>query len=141
MIQMIDEVSDGYTGQLSKPFIEFARRQLVNATRYCAVERRAEERHPMLIPAIVVPVDDDNRPIGDPMEVVTRDVASTSIGLFHEGPLRNKRMALRMKLAGAEVNLLLQVIWHSEMGPFFGSAGWYVKKLDEFPYELPGYLS
>jgi hypothetical protein len=130
---MIDEVTGIYEGTLSRPFIEFARRQLVNATLYKGPDKRTEGRHPMMLPALVVPIDERNQPIDDVFEVVTRDVASTSIGLFHQEPLNHKRLALHMFMAGTEVNLVLQIVWKGPMGPFYGSAGWYVDRLEEFP--------
>ena len=87
----------------------------------------------MMLPALIVPVDEFNRPIGKIIEVVTRDVATSSIGLFHPDPLDQKRFALHMVMSGAEVNLVVQIIWKGPMGPFFGSAGWYIEKLNEFP--------
>lgn len=141
MSDIIDEVSASYVGKLSQPFLNFARRQLVNASGYSSVEVRSEERQPMMLPAVVVAIDDFDHPLGEVHEVVTRDVASTSIGLLHEEALKHKRVALRMMLAGAEVNLVLQIVWQSEMGPYFGSAGWYVKKLNEFPAEIPAHLT
>lgn len=132
---MIDEVTGIYEGTLSKPFLEFARRQLVNATLYKGPEQRTEGRYPMMLPAMVVPIDEFNQPIDDVVEVVTRDIASTSIGLFHQEPLppHHKRLALHMFMAGVEVNLVLQLVWRGPMGPFFGSAGWYLDRLPEFP--------
>lgn len=132
---MIDEVTGVYHGSLTKPFLEFARRQLVNATLHGGNEKRLEARHPMMLPALVVPIDERNFPVDETIEVVTRDVASTSIGLFHQEPLdpRHKRLALQMFMVGNEVNLVLQVVWRGPMGPFFGSAGWYLDRLDSFP--------
>jgi hypothetical protein len=130
---MIDEVSHQYEGSLSPEFVDFARRQLVNATSYANLEKRVEDRHPMMLPALLVELNENDEPIGEVIEAVTRDVASTSIGLFHEEALPSKRYAIHFFIANAEVNLVLQIIWRSEMGPFYGSAGWYVKRLDRFP--------
>ena len=130
---MIDEVTGIYSGTLSRPFLEFARRQLVNATLYRGAERRLEDRHPMMLPGLVVPVDESNQTIGEVSEVVTRDVATSSIGLFHQEPFDEKRLALHMHMSGTKVNLIIKVIWKGPMGPFFGSAGWYVDKIDDFP--------
>lgn len=87
----------------------------------------------MMLPVLAVPVDEDNQPIGHVFEMVTHDVASTSIGLFHEASLTAKRPAIQLVLAGIQVKLILQVIWKSPMRPFYGSAGWYREKLNRFP--------
>ena len=132
-MRKLEEQQASYEGSLSKPFLAFTRRQLVNALLHKGQEKRREHRHPMIIPAFVVPVNEDNEPIGDAFEVMTRDVASASIGLFHEEPLRYKRLILNMILANTEVNLIIQIIWRGALGPFYGSAGWYVERVDSFP--------
>ncbi|MEM7475322.1 MAG: hypothetical protein AAF483_10050 [Planctomycetota bacterium] len=140
MATLIDEVTAKYRGNLSKPFIEFARRQLVNATMFEPSERRNEDRHPMMLPVLIVPINESNDPVGPVAEAITRDVASTSIGLFHEDPMEHTRLAVRMDLANVEVNLALKIIWASDMGPFFGSAGWYTRKLNEFPADISQFV-
>ncbi len=135
-MQIIDEVSQDYDGTLSREFIEFARRQLVNASTYRGSEKRGEGRQPMMLHAMVVPIDENNQAIGRPIEVVTRDVASTSIGLFHEQPLEHKRHALKMRMAGVDICVVVSRIWMGEMGPFYGSAGWFVEQLSELPVEI-----
>ncbi len=129
-------ISHGYTGTLSKELVDFARRQLVNATMYKGDERRREERHPMMLPVLVVPVDEDNQPIDDPLEVIARDVSPTSVGLIHSDPIRHERLAIHMTLAGTDVDLVIALTWKCHLGPFYGSAGTYVEKLSRFPSEM-----
>lgn len=123
----------GYTGTVSKELVDFARRQLVNATLYKGDERRREERHPMMVPVLAVGVDENNQPLGEPFDAITRDVATTSIGLFHAEPILHERLAIHMTLANTDVDLVITMKWKSPMGPFYGSAGVYVEKLDRFP--------
>ena len=133
---MIDEVSASYQGTLSRSFVEFARRQLVNASMFHDPEQRNEDRHPMMLPVLMVPVNESNEPIGTVTEAITRDIASTSIGLFHENPMECERAVLHLKMAGVPVNMSVKIIGADEMGPFYGSAGWYTEKLDAFPVDL-----
>ncbi len=123
----------GYTGTLSSELVAFARRQLVNATLYKGDQRRREQRHPMMLPVLAVPVDDDNQPIGDPFEVITRDVAATSIGLIHAEQMRHDRIAIHMTLANTDVDLVVELKWKGPLGPFYGSGGDYLERLDRFP--------
>jgi hypothetical protein len=133
---VIAVASYGFTGNVSKELVDFARRQLVNATLYKGDERRREERHPMMVPVLAVGVDEDNHPLGDPFDAITRDVGATSIGLFHAEAILHDRLAIHMKLANADVDLVITLMWKSPMGPFYGSAGVYVEKLDRFPIEI-----
>ena len=130
---MIQTATYGYTGQLSSELVAFARRQLVNATLYKGDRRRREERHPMMLPVLVVPVDEDNQPISVPFEVITRDVAATSIGLIHAEQMPHDRIAIHMTLANTEVDLVVELKWREPLGPFYGSGGDYLERLDRFP--------
>jgi len=123
----------GHTGTLSQELVDFARRQLVNAVMYKGDERRRDQRYPMMVPVLVVAVDEDNQPIGETIEVISRDVANNSIGLFHTDKITAKRLAIHMLLANTEVNLVIEVTWEGPQGPFRGFGGRYVDRLDAFP--------
>ena len=133
---ILDADQYGHTGNLPQELVDFARRQLVNATYYRGGERRREQRRVMTIPVVVVCVDEKNQPIGEPFEMITRDVSATSIGLIHVDEIEHDRIAIHMHLADTEVNLVVSLKWRSPMGPFNGSGGTYVDKLAEFPCEL-----
>ena len=77
----------------------------------------------MAIPVVIIRLDDDNQPIGDPIEVITRDVSPTSIGFFHTQPLEAHRLAVKLRLAETEVNLVVLMEWHADAGPFYGMSG------------------
>ena len=119
--------------KLSQELSDFAKRQFLNSTVYKGGERRQDKRHTMAIPVIVIRLDEDNQPVGDPLEVITRDVSPTSIGFFHTDALDTNRIAVKLKLADTEVNLVVLLEWQADAGPFYGMGGVYVEKLDEFP--------
>lgn len=127
----------GYTGTLPQELVDFARRQLINAVLYKGDERRREQRYPMMLPVLLVPVDENNQSIGETIEVITRDIASSTIGLFHVERIEHKRLAIHMKLADTEVNLAVEVTWEGPLGPFRGLAGRYLEKLAQFPGDCP----
>jgi hypothetical protein len=123
----------GDTKALPKELIDFARRQVVNATLYKGDERRSEGRHPMMLPVRAVQVDDENQPLGPSFDLITRDLSSKSISLIHTDRIDCDRLAIHFFIAGTDVNLVIELVWSGEMGPFYGAAGRFVVKLDEFP--------
>lgn len=135
---MLDTDLPSLTGNLPKELVDFARRQLVNSMHYRGGERRSRTQHVMMIPVVVVGLDEDNQPVGEPFEVISRDVSPTSIGLFHTDETEQPRIAIHMNLVDTEVNLIVELKWRRPMEPFYGSGGEYVEKLDRFPCELDG---
>ena len=133
---MQNQVVEPASASLSKEFVSFARRQLVNATMFHSPNRRDEDRFPMMLPVIAVAVDEHLQPASDVFEMISRDVASASIGLFHPEPLTHERFVIRLDLAQTMTNLLIELIWQSQMGPFHGSAAKYLKKLEHFPVDI-----
>lgn len=133
----IDLERFGYTGTLPQELVDFARRQLINAVLYKGDERRREQRYPMMLPILVVPVNTSNQAIGQTFEVISRDIASNTIGLFHVERIVHPRLAIYMKLANTDVNLVIEVTWEGPLGPFRGLAGRYLEKLDQFPGYCP----
>ena len=122
--------------KLSQELSDFAKRQFLNSTVYKGGERRQDKRHTMAIPVVVIRLDEDNQPIGNPIEVITRDVTPTSIGFFHVQPLEAPRLAVQLKLADTEVNLVVLMEWQADAGPFYGMGGAYIEKLEECPVEI-----
>jgi hypothetical protein len=122
--------------KLTQELSDFAKRQFLNSTVYKGGERRQDKRHTMAIPVVIVRLNDENQPVGDPIEVITRDVSPTSIGFFHNEPLDADRLAVNLKLADTEVNLVVLMEWRADAGPFYGMGGAYIEKLDAFPVEI-----
>ena len=122
--------------KLSQELSDFARRQFLNSTVYKGGERRRDKRHTMAIPIVAIRLDEDKKPVGDPIEVITRDVSPTSIGFFHTELLDTSRLAVQLKLADTKVNLVVLMEWQVDAGPFYGMGGVYVEKLEDFPVEI-----
>jgi hypothetical protein len=89
----------------------------------------------MMLPVHAVWVDENNEPMGESFDLITRDMSSTGIALIHTRPIDSERMAIRFFIAETEVNLVIEMIWKREMCPFYGAAGRFVAKLDRFPGE------
>ncbi len=118
---------------LPTELVDFARRQFVNATLYKGDERRRENRHPMMLPVQVIPVNSRGEAIDDLFDVVTRDVSPTGIGLIHSELIMADYLAIHLTLAGTDVDMMIEVLWSGAMGRFYGAAGKYVRRLDKFP--------
>ena len=137
---IMESVTPGYeTTSLTPEFIGFAKRQLINATMFVDHNnRRGEDRHPMMLPILAVAIDDEGNAISEVFEMISRDVASATIGLFHQEELQHKYFAIRLSLANILTDLSIEVLWQAPQGPFFGSAARYLKKLNQFPTDLSG---
>ena len=126
----------GDTSALPKELVDFARRQVVNAILYKGDERRREERQPMMVPVRAVVVDEENQPLGDPFDLITRDISSNTIGLIYTEPVDAERMVVEFSIAGTTVTLVTETIWSGPLGPFYGCAGRYIDRLTEFPQSI-----
>lgn len=86
----------------------------------------------MAVPVLVQPVDEQFNAVGDPFSAMTRDISPEGIGLVHTEPIVSQLLALRMSLAGEEVNVVTEVQWCREMGPFYYIGGKFGAKLNDF---------
>ncbi len=131
----LEHIEANDLGHLPRELVDFARRQIVNAILYKGDERRREDRHPMLLPVRAVEIDENDNPVGQPFDLVTRDVSATSVGLISTEKIQAKQLAVEMVLAGTAVILAVEMRWSGEMGPFYGAAGSYARRLPGFPGE------
>ena len=129
----LSTVCHGDFATIPQELFDFARRQVASAMMYKGDEHRRELRNPMVLPVRMVAVDDSNQPIGEPFQVVTRDVSKNSIGLIYLDKIQGDRFAIHMLLAQTDVFMVIWLTWSGPMGPFYGAAGEYVEKLTEFP--------
>ena len=120
-------------GHLPKELVDFARRQIVNATMFKGDERRNEGRHYMLLPVRVVPVDPFNQPTGAAYDLVTRDISASAISMLHTEQIVDQRLAIQLRIGGEIVNVVIDVVWSEPLGPFYGAGGEFREKLDRFP--------
>lgn len=121
---------------LPRELVDFARRQYVNATMYRGDERRREKRFPMVIPVRAVEVDQNWQALCRPFDLVTKDVASTSIGLIHTERVMAEFLAINMVLAGTDLSLVIRIRHCDPMGPFYSIGATYEERLVELPTGL-----
>ncbi len=129
----LSNVCHGDFTTIPKELFDFARRQVANALMYKGDERRREDRHPMVVPVRMVAIDEENEPTGEAFQVVTRDVSNGSIGIIHFDEILGDRYAIHLSLAQTDVYLAVEIVWTGGLGPFYGAAGRYLEKLDDFP--------
>lgn len=131
----VSTICHGDFATIPRELFDFARRQVANALMYKGDERRRELRNPMVVPVRMVAVDECNQPIGDPFQVVTRDVSKNTVGLIHFDEIAEDRFAIHMQLAQTDVFMVIRIVWSGPTGPFYGAAGEYIQKLTAFPVE------
>lgn len=113
--------------------VSFVERQIRNARPYAGVERRSDKRYLMAMPILVQPLDEQSNAVAVPFTAMTRDISPRGIGLVHTEPIEHGMLALRMSLAGEQVNLVAEVRWCRAFGPFYYVGAHFVSKLDSFP--------
>ncbi|MEM7478403.1 MAG: hypothetical protein AAF483_25755 [Planctomycetota bacterium] len=124
----------GYIGTITDSFARFAKRQYMNATMYKGHDdRRCEERHPLLVVVLAVGLNAQNEPIGQPFEMITRDVSDSALGLISAEVLQENRIAGMFELKGRNILFTAELIRRQSMGPYHGSAVRFVDELERFP--------
>jgi hypothetical protein len=114
--------------------VSFVERQLRdNAPLQRDVDRRQEERHLMLVPVLAQPVNEQYLALGKPFALVTRDISDSGIGLVHTERIAGDLLAIQMRLAEEEVDVVVRLLWSKAMGPFYYCGGEFVAKLARFP--------
>jgi hypothetical protein len=113
--------------------VAFVKRQIRDARVLGGKDRRSEERHLMLVPVLVQPVDEQFSSIGESFAVATRDISHKGIGLVHSQPIHHPLVSLRMSLADVEVNVVARVVWCKELGPYYYIGCEFVAKWTGFP--------
>ncbi|MEE2937892.1 MAG: hypothetical protein VYA84_18040 [Planctomycetota bacterium] len=131
-----DSLQIGNASNLPQELVDFARRQVVNASMYKGDRQRRAERQPMLLQVLAVAVDAKNQPLGETFNLITRDISRNTIGLIYTEPLDAYRLVVQFSLAGTDVTLATELVWSRSMGPFYGCACRYVDRLDHLPVLL-----
>lgn len=113
--------------------VSFVEQQIRKARPYAGLERRSDKRSLMATPVWVQPVDEQSNAVGVPFAAMTRDISPKGIGLVHTEPIEHGMLALRMSLAGKEVDLVAAVLWCRALGPFYYAGVNFIGESGEFP--------
>lgn len=117
----------------SAALLAFVERRFARQESYRGVERRAEPRNPLTMPAIVQAVDDDLAPLGSAQAMVICDISSSGARLICEFPFEYTQVILRLSYPEEGVILAGEVQWFKPLGPFYHLGCQIVARLDRFP--------
>lgn len=117
-----------YTPDLAPPtaaLIDFVNQLAVGMQP--AVERRAVPRLPTAFSATVVRLADDLQPIGEPFDVVVRNISTRGLAFLTSQPIDVEHVAISMtNPAGTSVELRVRVRRCQALGPCFDVGGEFV---------------
>jgi hypothetical protein len=74
--------------------------------------RRATPREPVSIPVQAVMLDDDMQAVSPPFHMVTRDISSTGVGLFHTEML--ERGLIQLEFSSPVTEAVLKIVGRVE---------------------------
>jgi hypothetical protein len=114
----------------SSSLLAFVKRQVAQQELYNGPERRADLRHLLVMPVLVLPVDENIRVAGQPQAMVIRDVSPPGIGLVHEFPFDHKRIVIQLSYPEDGKLLACEVRWSRPLGPFYHIGCQVIAKMD-----------
>ena len=123
----------GYQLLPSSALLAFAKRQVTQMEVYHGPEKRADLRHLLVMPVLVLPVDDKIRLAGPPQAMVIRDVSPPGLGLVHEFAFEHKRIVVQLSYPEDGKLLAAEVRWSKPLGPFYHIGCEVIAKLDKMP--------
>ena len=98
---------------------------------YDGPERRHDERQPLVALVSAIPVDEQAQPIGEEFTVVTRNISTKGISLFHTAPIETEFLAI--ELPGNEepkTQVVIRVVHSRSVGHAHEIGGEFVTKLE-----------
>ena len=97
-------------------------------------ERRGLYRAPFAVPAVAQTVDENLKPLGNPIAAATRDMTRIGLGLIFECELSiGDLLAVCFSVDGKEVCVLVEALWCKPMAPFHYVGFRAVRSLDNMP--------
>ena len=109
---------------------EFIERLADEIEYFDGSERRTEARRRVVVPVMVMPVDDNFERTGDAFQAVTRDVSTSGISLLSTQDTDAEYLAVFLKtLSGRELIVVIHVCRHNYIGVYYDIAGTFVNTL------------
>jgi hypothetical protein len=105
----------------------FVRRVIRGEKFYAGPERRMHLRYPITMPVQVTPLDAEFEPVGEPYQVVSRDISVGGICLY--GPQATNHRYLQLEIKGPSqerLKVLMEVLRCRQAGPFFEIGGRFI---------------
>ena len=99
--------------------LSFAHRHAQSNPDYLhPLERRNETRAQLIVPAVVQAVTADLECLDEPIDVVTRDISESGIGLISDVGLDHELYTVKFSVHGKSTYLLARKVWSAARGPF-----------------------
>lgn len=88
------------------------------------IERRSEPRFSVVVPAVIRPVDEDLRPLGEAVCGVTHDISATGVGLILSQRIESQFVHLTLRaLSGKTCQLVVEVRHQESQGIYYRLGG------------------
>ena len=113
--------------------LDFAERQVRDARHQAADDRRKQRRYLMVIPVTVQPLDGNLQPKGEAFATASRDISPKGVGLLHTDPIERGLVALRLSFGLEDVDIVTEILWCKERGPFYYVGGKFIRMLKSIP--------
>ena len=99
---------------------------------YGGSERRGANRHPIVTPVVVMPMNGEFRPAEGAFMVVTRDISTTGLALISTREVSTELLAIELPAAGGEkMQVVMRLARCRPVGRFYEIAGPFVFKMGD----------
>jgi c-di-GMP-binding flagellar brake protein YcgR len=113
--------------------VKFIKRLIATYREYDGPQRRAETRSCVTVPVTIQFLDDDFRPINQPIATLTYNLSGGGIGIVHHEPITCNFIQVRLTLKnGDTMNLIASVRHCTQKGDYYQVGARFVVKWDEF---------
>jgi len=112
--------------------LSFANRQAKSEDPNCrsALDRRDEDRRALVVPVIMQAVTLSLQILEAPLNVVTRNISLSGIGLISGDRLQHAHYTMRFSVENEEIYVLGLKVWSTPRGPFDLVGMDIIRKLD-----------
>lgn len=84
----------------------------------------------MAVSVPAVAIDDDYRPITEPVRILTRDISETGLGLVFTHRITAGLLAIELPAATGPIQVVIEVMRCQRVGPFYDVGGRFVARLE-----------
>jgi hypothetical protein len=99
------------------------------------MDKRQHKRYMITVPVIAIPLADDFRVDGEPIQMTTANISVGGAAVVHTRYINAKNLALDFSVAGLEsVQVVLKVLRVGSLGPVYQISGEFISRLSSaFP--------
>jgi hypothetical protein len=112
--------------------VKFIKRLISEYRNYQGPERRTETRSCVSVPVTIQFLDEDYRPVSEPLPTVTHNLSGGGIGVVLDDPMPCNLIQVRLTLkSGETMNLIASVRHCTQTGDHFQVGARFVVKWDD----------